>query len=223
VSRTSYLALGDSITCSVGATASANGFAHVVADVLEQRSLCAEWQSIAGPNWTTQNLLRRARSLNIEVWEKARVATLLIGGNDLRRRYYSILSHPLTMQAISRAVDSCAHAFAAVLELLKEQGIPCVVVGTLYNPLPHAHAAVTAVTRLNEQIALAASRFGGHVVDLYPLFLGREHDWIAQYRTGQMQDLATPFCRPIHPNDEGHRAIASAMLNKICEVLGSEL
>ncbi len=223
MSRTSYLALGDSITCGVGATAAANGFAHWVADALAQRSLCAEWQSIAGPYWTTQNLLRAMRSLDMQVWENARVATVLIGGNDLRRRYYSLLSHPATMQAISRAVDSCAHVFAHVLELVKEQGIPCIVVGTLYNPLPRAHVAVSAITRLNEQIALTASRSGCHVVDLYSLFLGHEHEWIAQYRTGQMQDLATPFCRPIHPNDEGHQAIASAMLNKVLEVSAHEV
>ncbi|CAM3922368.1 SGNH/GDSL hydrolase family protein [Alicyclobacillus pomorum] len=223
VSRTSYLALGDSITCGVGATAPANGFAQGVADALAQSSLCAGWQSIAGPHWTTQNLLRTMRSLDTQVWEQARVVTVLIGGNDLRRRYYSFLSHPATMQAISRAVDSCGHMLAHVLELVKEQGIPCVVVGTLYNPLPHAHVAVSAVTRLNEQIAWAASRSGCHVVDLYSLFLGHEHEWIAQYRTGHMQDLATPFCRPIHPNDEGHQVIASAMLNKVLEVLACEV
>ncbi|GMA51116.1 hypothetical protein GCM10025857_24730 [Alicyclobacillus contaminans] len=218
--RTLYLALGDSITKGVGATVPSNGFAACTANVLKSQSICTEWLPVAGPYWTTANLLRACREMTPETWRNVRVATVLIGGNDLRRRYYGLLTHRAPMQALARAVDASACALAAVFEVLRERRVPYVVVGSLYNPLPNASLAEAAITRFNQHLAKSAAAFHFPVVNLYTLFRGHEPNWIARYRTGQIQDLATPYCRPIHPNDDGHGVIAQAMQQAIFDALG---
>lgn len=211
MSRNLYLSLGDSIACGVGANQRDNGYTQQLARTLSEQSLCTEFQSVAGLTWTSQNLLRSARNLPQDVWDRTHILTLLIGGNDLRRHYYSILSHPMPSQAISRAVENCTHTVTNIFDVIAEHNIPAVFVLTLYNPLPNSQSATNAIMKLNEALAGAANKRGFHLVDLYSLFLNNEPQWIDRYRTGQLQDLCTPFGRPIHPNEYGHQAIAQAV------------
>jgi lysophospholipase L1-like esterase len=218
LTRNQYLSLGDSITCGIGATEKKLGYSSLVADILRLRAVCATTASVAGPTWTAQHLLRAVRSISEEVWQNTFVATVLIGGSDLRRRYYSFLSSPAPAREIQRAIDGCSHALSSILEIIRGHGVPHVLVLTLYNPFPHSQCAVSAVCNLNQRIFKVASQFDCQVVDLYPLFLDREAEWIARFRTGRIEDLSIPFGLPIHPNDAGHQAIAEAIIDKLLTV-----
>ncbi len=217
MSRNQYLSLGDSITCGIGATEKDLGYGALVADALRLRAICATAVSVAGPTWTAQHLLRAVRGIPEEDWQNTLVASVLIGGNDLRRRYYSFLSSPTPAREIQRAIDGCTHALSSILEIIRGHGVPHVVVQTLYNPFPRSQCAVAAIRKLNQSICQVAAQFDCQVVDLYPLFLDREAEWIARFRTGRIEDLSIPFGLPIHPNNAGHQAIAKAVMDKILE------
>jgi lysophospholipase L1-like esterase len=218
MTRNQYLSLGDSITCGIGATEKERGYGALVADALRERAVCTRAACVAGPTWTAQHLLHAVRAIPEESWQDTYVATILIGGNDLRRRYYSYLASPTPSREIQRAIESCTHALSSILELIREHGVPHVIVQTLYNPFPRSQCAVTAVRNLNQSICKVAARLGCETVDLYPLFAGREAEWMARFRTGRIEDLSIPFGRPIHPNDAGHQIIAEAVIDKILTV-----
>lgn len=61
---------------------------------------------------------------------------------------------------------------------------------------------------LNEIIQDVGEQHKFKVVDVYKGFQNNEAYYIEGYRTGRYEDLASPFRRPIHPNNVGHLRIA---------------
>jgi lysophospholipase L1-like esterase len=183
--------------------------------ILRAAGLADQMWPVARPDWTAVHLWHAVQQVPQDVWSKANVVTVLIGGNDLRRRYYAVFGHPSPHTVVDRAVDGCAWALGRVCSLLAEQGILHVSLGTLYNPVPHSALSVRAFARLNEVVTEIARKHGFTVADIADRFAGRESAFVHRYRTGRIEDLSLPFGRPVHPNDAGHAAISEAFWTAI--------
>lgn len=129
----------------------------------------------------------------------------------------TVLGHPAPWGVIERALEGYSFALRRICAVLREAEVPCVVLGTLYNPVPRSPLAMRAFNRLNEIIRDTAQReqFGLARVDA--VFSGLEPALIHRYRTGRLEDLSLPFGRPVHPNDLGHAHIADAFWEAIAK------
>lgn len=150
--------------------------------------------------------------------------TLEIGGNDLLGLYFKLvipgtcptvteaLARPQCVQALQDALNRFQPNLETTLQRLHEadSGIPIFLM-TLYNPFSGTTGAVDQLGQLtlegqpdtpfpeglNDIIRTEAAANGAHLVDWYPLFLGKSKEYIAQ-------DL-------IHPNDTGYGVLADAV------------
>jgi lysophospholipase L1-like esterase len=150
--------------------------------------------------------------------------TLEIGGNDLLGLYFRLvipgtcptvsesLARPQCVQALQDVLNRFQPNLETILQRLHEadSGIPLFLM-TLYNPFSGSTGAVDQLGQLtlegqpdtpfpeglNDVIRTEAAANGAHLVDWYPLFLGRSGEYIAQ-------DL-------IHPNDTGYSVLADAV------------
>jgi len=217
VARTLYLALGDSITCGYSATQTTRTFVYQVMQHLQEHAITTETRMVAQHSWTSRQLWLAAQTLPPAVWQNAGVATILIGGNDLRRQYYSLFGHPAPLQVVTRAVEGFSASLQRLCQQTSERGIPHVFIGNIYNPFPNAPMVMHAIENLNAVIQTHANTYNFTLVDLYSAFDMHQRRFIHHYRTGRIEDMATPFRRPIHPNDEGHQIIAKQFIRHIVQ------
>ena len=153
------------------------------------------------------------------------VITLEIGGNDLLKLYFSLvipgacpdleegLANPACVAGLQAALDEYGPNLRRALTRLKDAApeVPVFLL-TIYNPFSGGSPNIDEVGQLalegepgtlfpeglNDIIREEGEAAGAHVVDIYPLFLGKSREYI--YR-----DL-------IHPNDAGYRVMAEAVL-----------
>ncbi|MCY0881184.1 MAG: SGNH/GDSL hydrolase family protein, partial [Firmicutes bacterium] len=85
MARDIYVALGDSITAGYDATHPAHTFVHQFYTVIRRRQLAQRTTVIAQNGWDTQTLQRAVQSSWPKLWDEVSLATVLIGGNDLRK------------------------------------------------------------------------------------------------------------------------------------------
>jgi lysophospholipase L1-like esterase len=151
--------------------------------------------------------------------------TLEIGGNDLLDLYEALvvpgtcpsvtesLQKPECVNGLRSALDNFTPNFEHIVDALQAQapGVPIFVM-TLYNPFSGGNGNLDQIgalalegqsdtpfpTGLNDSIRDVAAAKGVHMVDWYPLFLGKQNEYISQ-------DL-------IHPNDTGQQVMAFAVL-----------
>ncbi|MCL6517251.1 SGNH/GDSL hydrolase family protein [Alicyclobacillus sp.] len=222
--RDVYLALGDSITFGYNATRPENAYAVLVHRHLQRltggsRARPVGRVVLAQHLWTASRLLWAARMLPQTVWRRAGWATVMIGGNDLRkllrRQYLPPPLSTITEEHVHRRIAAFEQAYRPLCRLLRDADIPRVVVCTMYNPAPNEPLAVDGIGRLNQVIRGCAEEFGFEVADIHTAFEGREADWIDHYRSGRLEDLISPIRRPIHPNDAGHAAIARCIVERL--------
>ncbi|WP_018131633.1 SGNH/GDSL hydrolase family protein [Effusibacillus pohliae] len=220
MARNVYLALGDSITFGHEATERDRTFVSQISSTVRRLSLAERTLVVARNGWTASDLLQAVRFwIPPAVWETTNVLTLLVGGNDLRRRYYSICLGSQREAVIRRSLNEFSMYMDHLCRSIKSQRIPYVLVPTVYNPVPNSPIAVEAVEQLNRVIHKCAAKYHFTLVDIYAAFKGKEHLYINRYRNGRLEDLMLPFRRPIHPNDEGHRKIAELVEFHLCKQL----
>ena len=152
--------------------------------------------------------------------------TLEIGGNDLLNLYTSIvlpgpcnatveedLKIQLCVDSLRNALDGFTPNLEQAIDTLQQNapGVP-IFLATLYNPFSGAGNNIDAIGALalegqdgtefpqglNDSIRTVAQEKGVHLVDWYPLFVGKVNEYISH-------DL-------IHPNDTGQQVMAQAML-----------
>jgi lysophospholipase L1-like esterase len=213
--RNLYVPLGDSITCGYAASRSDAAFAWRLLQRLREANLAEQMRSVARPSWTALHLWHAVAQVPQAIWAQTSVVTVLVGGNDLRRRYYAVLGHPAPGSVIDRALEGYSFALGRVCSLLREAGVPKVVLGTLFNPIPHSPLAAHAFSRVNEVVRKLARQHGFAVAEIHAAYGGREPALIHRYRTGRLEDLSLPFARPVHPNDSGHAVISDVFWDAI--------
>lgn len=211
--RSVYLALGDSITLGYEATHPAKTFVSQVGNAARKKSIAKRIVVVARNGWTARDLYNAARWIPPDLWDTTNLVTLMVGGNDLRKRYYALWLTGDPDTAIHRGIDEFALYMDRLCEWIYKKRIPHVLVSTVYNPVPNAPIAVRSIEKLNETIRESATKYKFRLVDVYEAFKGKEPKYINRYRSGRLEDLAVPFRRPIHPNNAGHRCIAE-LLNK---------
>ncbi len=235
--RGAYIALGDSLSEGVGA--SVRGKSDFVSRVRD--SLPGEFELLnLGESGDTSGDLIDHGHLNQAADEVERrrddgdpdndvkLVTLEIGGNDLLDIFFSLvlpgtcptlaesLAKPRCVEALGDALDEYGPNLAAAIDRLQaaDPDLPIALM-TLYNPfsgglkpvdelaeLALEGAAGTAFPEgLNDVIRAEARGQGVILVEWYPLFEGKAGQYIAS-------DL-------IHPNDEGHRVLAEAVLDAV--------
>jgi lysophospholipase L1-like esterase len=158
-----------------------------------------------------------------------KLVTLEIGGNDLLNLYFDLVGSGTcpSVQIALQKQEECVDRLAAVLEgfepNLKEtlhrlQAADAklrILLLTLGNPFSGSPQTFDELGELgldgtpfpeglNEIIRAQAQETGVILVDLYPLFEGKASQLIAQ------EDL--------HPNDEGYRVMAEAVIKAIREL-----
>ncbi|MCL6592562.1 MAG: SGNH/GDSL hydrolase family protein [Alicyclobacillus sp.] len=218
--REVYLALGDSITAGYNASHPQSTYVWRVLQHARACGLARRGQVLARHLWTARDLLQATRQLPEALRSSTRLVTVLIGGNDLRRllrRYYlpAPVGGDITPSHIERSLAALQPALLELCEQVASWQVPYRVLCTVYNPAPHSDLACFALNQLNRIIRSVAQRADWCVAEVAEGFVGREADWIDEYRTGRLEDLVLPWRRPIHPNDAGHAGIACA----ICQVL----
>lgn len=211
MSEAIYVALGDGITCGIGASRPETAYTATTLQQLQASGRVTASTVLGQTSWTVRHLLRACTAAPESLWQNAELVTLLIGGNDLRRHYYGVLnnanSDAVIHQAVKQFTVDLNHLCTYLQPLLPDSRILL----TQYNPFPHSPLAVRAIGQLNAVITTVARHYGWTVVDLEAPFAGQQPRLIAGYRTGGMEDLSMPFQRPLCPNDFGHKVIADAI------------
>ncbi len=158
-----------------------------------------------------------------------RLITLEIGGNDLLNLYFDLVlsgtcpnveaslgNDRECLQPLKRALSEFEANLAEILDRLQEaaDGVPLVLM-TLYNPFSGGIQTFDALGELgleglpdtpfpeglNDIIRSQARGRDVILVDIYPVFQGKSPQYIS-----------SDF---IHPNDEGYRVIAGAVLEAV--------
>src|SRR3990170_5468962 len=232
-----YIALGDSLSEGVGA--SVRGESDFVSRVRD--SLPGEFELLnIGESGDTSGDLISHGHLDQAVDEVERrrdddnadndvkLVTLEIGGNDLLNIFFDLvlpgtcpslaasLANPRCVEALRDALDEFGPNLAAAIDRLQEANpdLP-VALMTLYNPFSGGLQPVDEIADLalegaegtefpeglNDIIRAEGREQGVILVDWFPLFEGKAGRYI-------YDDL-------IHPNDEGHRVMAEAVLDAV--------
>ncbi len=156
------------------------------------------------------------------------LVTLEIGGNDLLGLYFNLvipgkcptveesLQRPDCVNGLRDTLDKYAPNLKKAVDSLQAADPHLrIVLITLYNPFSGGARTLDTLGELslegtpntpfpeglNDLIRAQAQASGVILADVYPLFLGKSHEYIAS-------DL-------IHPNDSGHRVMADAVLAAI--------
>jgi lysophospholipase L1-like esterase len=229
-----YLALGDSIAFGVGAANPAAegyvGLAHF--DLTAEDGPYPDrldLLNLAEPGATSGDLLAAEGQLEKALNEIAQreddsipgneveLISIDVGGNDLLALAdadspcLADTSSTECRDAITRTLSDLQDNLGTILERLRaaapDAGIYAI---NLYNPYsgtgdPREVLASVAVQQVNGVINATAADpgYGARLVPIFELFLGRGGQWIASDQ--------------IHPNDDGHRVIAEALVAAIEE------
>lgn len=215
MTRTVYLALGDSVTAGFGATHPGMSFIRHVSEYTRQTLQTEATIVLARNGWTAKDVWQAANTVSDKLWQQTKVFSLMVGGNDLRRllrRQFLPISEPaITPRLVNQRLEEFGYYMDKLCAAIEHRDVPYVMVATIYNPVPNFPVAVHAMESLNEMIQDIAKHHKFEVVDIYTEFQENENHFIDGYRTGRYEDLAFPFGRPIHPNNAGHRRIADLM------------
>jgi lysophospholipase L1-like esterase len=155
------------------------------------------------------------------------LVTLTVGANDFMVPAFecaaaSLDENPDTKcsgTSLLRAVPTFERNLRAILNRLATETGATVVVTTYFNPFPRGSRCAPATTDLalrflNTTISDVAAELGdrGVVVDLAPVFKGHEGREPTGWFAANPGRLA---CTDIHPNADGHDAIARAIMNAL--------
>jgi lysophospholipase L1-like esterase len=227
-----YIALGDSLSEGVGAGDESYAFVSLVAEGLGEG---VALHNLGHSGDTSEDLFvhghlgdaiteLRDRNGDDDPGNDVRLVTLEIGGNDLLQLYFSLVvtgACPTVQESLAKA--ECVDALSVTLErfeaslgaaldrLLEADPALNLLLMTIYNPFSGGFQPVDELAELalegdtapfeeglNDIIRRAAAERGVTLVDWYPLFRGKANEYI-------YSDL-------IHPNDEGYRVMAEAVL-----------
>ncbi len=155
------------------------------------------------------------------------LVTLTVGANDFLVPAFECASASLDENpdtkcsgtSLLRAVPAFERNLRTILDRLVTETGATVVVTTYFNPFPRGSRCAPATTDmalrfLNTTISDVAAAYGDRVVvvDLAPAFKGHEGREPTGWFAPNPGRLA---CTDIHPNADGHDAIARAIMNAL--------
>jgi lysophospholipase L1-like esterase len=202
-----YAALGDSIT--YGYEASTGDAAYVARFVkFLSRNQSVNLFVHAKPGWTSKHLVKSLPKVPDCIWKEAQLITVMMGGNDLLRASPWLLSG--TAKNVQKVAQRFQHNLERIVATVRQPRTTCII-ATLYNPFPNSALAEECIGLINQSILHIANQYQLAVADVRNVFRNREQRYIKGYKQGSIRDMRL-IGNPIHPNDEGHAAIAREFL-----------
>ncbi|WP_276357039.1 SGNH/GDSL hydrolase family protein [Cohnella caldifontis] len=203
-----YTALGDSITFGKDASSWQRAYPQRILSALHSSSHKACGHVFARPGWSSHELLHALRQEPL-VLRGSTSVSIWIGGVDLANGALSILKSQRLL-TVERILGSYKRNLTSIIKLIKKFGSPRIVCCTQYNPFPNSPVAAEGIHQLNRMTNKLAQTFGIIVAPVHAWFEGKQAEMIHGYREGKIEDALGGFL-PIHPNDHGHRVIASEL------------
>lgn len=205
-----YTALGDSITFGENASSFKNAYPQLIVSSLNSSSYRYKGYVLARPGWNSYDLL------NAMIWQGSplisysSIVSIWIGGVDLANAAILTLKNKQPFSSKQILTRYRTH-LSTMLSQIKKGSRARIVCCTQYNPFPNSPLAVEGIGGLNEMTHQVAQSYGVDVAPAHKWFEGKQADLIYGYKKGRIED-ALHGSLPIHPNDEGHRAIATGLL-----------
>ncbi|QQE80274.1 SGNH/GDSL hydrolase family protein [Alicyclobacillus sp. SO9] len=204
-----YTALGDSITAGFGASSPTLAYpALVVKETAAVRRAFASNQILAEAGWNSEALLSALTANSALPLTQSSAITIWVGGDDLVDAGFAILSGS-SRSIIKTTLVQYGKDIAAMTAAIKGVSRTPVVLCTQYNPFPNSPMAVEAIAALNSVTREVSAKLGTGLAPADAWFEGRQPELIAGYTTGKLEDVLVRHKAPIHPNNLGHRVIAS--------------
>jgi len=221
----SYVALGDSVPSGADLTDGV-GYPRMLGQYLaDASSLPVRLDNRAKAGERSDGVL--ANQLSDLGDAHPSLITLTVGANDflvpaIECAAATVDDSPRTRCQVSNLLGSAPsfeRNYRSILRRLISETDAVIAVTTYYNPFPRGSRCAPSVTdtsvrMLNQTIADLAAEAGERVVlvDVAPLFKGHEGQAPAGWFSPSPLNLA---CTNIHPNADGHAAIAQALWNAV--------
>jgi len=204
-----YIALGDSITFGEDASSLTKAYPALTVSAIRSSSRRVTGYVLARPGWDSNDLLDAVIWKGSPAISHASVVSIWIGGVDLVNAALTSLKNKQSINA-TQHVHSFKRNLRALLAIIKKESHARIVCCTQYNPFPSSPLSVIAIDRLNQTTTEVAHHCGATVAPVHSWFEGKQAALIYGYRKGRIEDALSGKL-PIHPNDRGHRVIASGL------------
>jgi lysophospholipase L1-like esterase len=204
-----YTALGDSITFGESASSLANAYPQLTVSTLNACSCKVSGCVLARPGWTSSDLLDAVICRGSSIIRRSNVVTIWIGGVDLANAALTSLKNQQPLPA-TQIATTYSRNLRTLITLIKKGSHARIICCTQYNPFPNSLLAVESIKRLNRLTYEIAQSCNVNIVPVHTWFEGKQADLIYGYRKGKIED-ALSGTLPIHPNDRGHRVIATGL------------
>ncbi|TDF97071.1 SGNH/GDSL hydrolase family protein [Paenibacillus piri] len=204
-----YTALGDSITFGENASSWAKAYPQLTVSALNSSSRKVRGYVLARPSWSSDDLLDAVIWQGASVIGHSAVVSVWIGGIDLVNAALSSLKTKQPLAAKSVAAKYKRN-LSGIFTRIKKGSRARIVCCTQYNPFPNSPLAVEWINQLNHTINELSQSHNVTVAPAHMWFGGKQADLIHGYRKGKIED-ALSGSLPIHPNDRGHRVIATGL------------
>ncbi|SFM22227.1 Lysophospholipase L1 [Paenibacillus sp. 1_12] len=204
-----YTALGDSITFGENASSFAKAYPQLTVSHLNSGSHKVRGFVLARPGWSSYDLLDAVIWQGSSIISNSAVVSVWTGGVDLANAALLSLKtkQPLAAKNIA---TSYRRNLSCILTRIKKGSHARVICCTQYNPFPNSPLSVESVDLLNRTIYELARSYDVTVAPAHTWFEGKQAELIYGYRKGKIEDALSGFL-PIHPNDRGHRVIATGL------------
>lgn len=205
-----YTALGDSITFGENASSFKNAYPQLAVATLNSSSCKTIGYVLAQPGWNSHDLLDAIIWKGAPLISQSSVISIWIGGVDLANAAILTLKSKQPFSSKHILARYRTH-LSNMLYLIKKGSHARIICFTQYNPFPNSPLAVEGISQLNETTYQIAKSYGVDVAPTHKWFEGNQSDFIYGYKKGKIED-ALSGSLPIHPNDQGHRAIAKGLV-----------
>lgn len=207
-----YTALGDSITFGENASSFEKAYPQLAVATLNSRSRNGKVTGyvLARPGWSSYDLLNAAVRKGSGIISQSSVISVWVGGVDLLNTALVSLKNKQPL-AITQSLNSYGRNLRSLLTHIQRESHARIICCTQYNPFPNSPLAVESIERLNRTTIEVAKSCDVNVAPVHNWFEGKQEYLIFGYRNGKIED-ALSGSLPVHPNDQGHRVIASGLV-----------
>ena len=224
-----YVALGDSLTKGVGDSTNQGGFVPLLAQSLSNENE-AQYQAVnygVAGNTSAQILDRLKKQTDLQKdLKEARVMTLTVGGNDLRKIIVDHLSD-FSLSDIQKPLENYTANLKEIITNARKDNphLPIYVVG-IYNPLylnfPELTTIQKAVDQWNQTTEKTTAQFDQ--VYFVPINDALYKGIDGKMGVSEVSDGKTTITNDalyeedrFHPNNTGYEKMKQAILEKINE------